>query len=229
VSNEVLPEATLIRLHTYRRVLAELAAEGIGTVSSESLARASGVNSPQVRKDLSFVGSRGTRGVGYEVDALRRHLSGALALDRTWRVALIGVGNLGRALAHYAGFAQGGFAIAALLDGSPQVVGTEVAGKQVEPVDDLEAVIERERIDIAVLAVPASSAQPLADRLFAAGISAVLNFAPAHIVAPDEVRVRRVDLSTELGVLAYYERKRLDRRAAVRHAPRAVVDPPTPG
>lgn len=252
-SGGALPEATLVRLHTYRRVLTELAAGGVVTVSSEELARASGVNSAQVRKDLSFVGSRGTRGVGYGVDDLRSHLSEALGLTDTWNVVLVGVGNLGRALAHYAGFEQGGFAIAALVDASPQMVGTEVAGVRVEPIEALEEVVARERIDIAVLAVPAAEAQVVTDRLVAAGVAAVLNFAPAHVEAPADVRVRRVDLSTELGVLAYYARQRraeggapdedprhpvgdhertsgpLDRPARVRHAPPTAVDPSNSG
>jgi redox-sensing transcriptional repressor len=234
-----LPEATVARLHRYRRLLDEISAEGVETVSSEDLARAGGINPAQVRKDLSWVGSFGTRGVGYATAELRTHLTEVLGLDREWRVAIVGAGNLGRALAHYRGFATSGFAVVAVFDTAPEVVGTEVAGVRVTHVDDLEEIVVEHDVDVAIIAVPASEADEVARRLAGAGVTGLLNFAPAHLVV--DARVRRVDLSTELGVLAYYEHLDrpvpsgetpsgvpLDTGAATRHAS-PTVDRPTTG
>lgn len=198
-----LPEATVIRLHRYRRFLADTIDGGVETVSSEDLARAAGVNPAQVRKDLSWVGSFGTRGVGYQAVELRAHLTQVLGLENEWRIAIVGAGNLGRALAGYRGFSAGGFSVVALLDVAADVVGSEVAGLTVRHTDDLEEVVAAERVDVAVLAVPAEAADEVAARLAASGVSALLNFAPAHLRV--DARVRPVDLSTEIGVLAYYE------------------------
>jgi redox-sensing transcriptional repressor len=217
---EGLPEATVARLHRYRRILGELAGEGVRTIASDGLAQAAGVNPAQVRKDLSLVGSRGTRGVGYETDALREHLTKRLGLTRDWRVLIAGVGNLGRALASYRGFHEPGFTGVALLDVDPGRIGTTVAGVVVEPIADAARVVAREGVDIAIIAVPAEAAQEVAGVLAGAGVTAILNFAPTHVAAGPEVRVRRVDLSTELGVLAYYDERgrRLDSPAEARHA-----------
>lgn len=203
-----LPEATLSRLPLYLRVVVELAERGTRTVSSEGLAQAAGVNSAQVRKDLSFVGSHGTRGVGYVVEALLDDISGLLGLTRDWRVAIVGVGNLGRALASYSGFGERGFRVVALVDADPAVAGTHVAGHIVEPLERLPAVVRRHGVSIAVLAVPARAAQAVTDLLISAGVTAILNFAPALLEVPPQVRVRKVDLSTELQILAYYEKRR---------------------
>lgn len=208
-----LPDATVARLPLYLRVLADLAERAAQTVSSDGLARASGVNPAQVRKDLSYLGSYGIRGVGYDVEELFGHVSDVLGLARDWRVVLVGVGNLGRALASYRGFSERGFTLAALVDADPAIVGTQVAGLAVEATADLDAIVAREEVAIAILAVPAASAQPVADALVAAGITAILNFAPAHLDVPDHVHVRRVDLSTELQILAYHE----DRKVAFEH------------
>ncbi len=193
----------MIRLHLYRRVLGELAERDTATVSSEDLARAAGVNSAQVRKDLSFLGSHGTRGVGYDVARLRDRLSAALGLDRDWRVLLVGIGRLGEALASYRGFRDGSFDIVGLIDADPARVGRTIGGRAVESVEDLERIVDTRGVDLAVVAVPADVAQDVADRLVAAGVGAILNFAPVHVEVPEHVRVRRVDLATELGALAY--------------------------
>ena len=202
-----IPPASVARLTIYLRALNSLLAEGIERVSSEELADAAGVNSPMLRKDLSYLGSYGTRGVGYEVQYLNRQISIALGLTLDWRVAIIGAGNLGRALAGYSGFGSRGFEIVALFDADQLVVGSEVGYLRVSAVDDLEAVLERTRTNMAVLSVPASVAQELCDRLVAAGISSILSFAPVVLQVPPHVQLRKVDMSTELQILAYHAQR----------------------
>ncbi len=200
-----IPDATVARLPLYLRALVELQERSIATVSSGDLARASGVNPAKLRKDLSHLGSFGTRGVGYPVKELVDGISGALGLTDERPVVIVGLGNLGQALAHYGGFAQRGFQVAGLLDADPDLVGTEVAGLAVEDVADLEAVVTERGVTIAVLATPATAAQDVATRLVEAGVTAILNFAPVHVDVPDEVTVRKVDLSVELQILSFYE------------------------
>lgn len=202
-----IPPASLSRLTIYLRALNSLLAEGIERVSSEELADAAGVNSPMLRKDLSYLGSYGTRGVGYEVQYLNRQISSALGLTLDWRVAIIGVGNLGRALAGYSGFASRGFEIVALFDADQMVVGSEVGWLRVSAVDELEPVLKRTRANMAVLAVPAEVAQALCDRLVAAGITSILSFAPVVLQVPPHVQLRKVDMSTELQILAYHAQR----------------------
>lgn len=201
-----IPEATVARLPGYLQALVALREQGVDTVSSEALAGASGVNSAKLRKDLSFLGSYGTRGVGYSVEELVDEISDTLGLTSERAVVIVGVGNLGSALASYAGFSDRGFRIAALVDADPRRIGSTVGGRTIESVEDLPAIVAERRVSIAVLATPASAAQGVADVLVAAGVSAILNFAPAHLEAPDGVTVRKVDLSTELQILAFYER-----------------------
>ncbi|MQA84879.1 MAG: redox-sensing transcriptional repressor Rex [Streptosporangiales bacterium] len=203
-----IPEATVARLPLYLRALHALAERGVATVSSEELAAAAGVNSAKLRKDLSHLGSYGTRGVGYEVQYLVYQISRELGLTQDWAVAIVGIGNLGRALAHYGGFASRGFRIAALLDAAPGVVGQTIAGITVEPIDDLERVIKEQGVSIAVLATPAGPAQLVCDRLVAAGVTSVLNFAPVVLSVAEGVHVRKVDLSIELQILAFHEQRK---------------------
>ena len=200
-----IPDATVSRLPTYLNVLLEAVEEGTVTLSSEELARAAGMNSAKVRKDLSYLGTHGTRGVGYDVEGLSREISRSLGLTEDRPVVLVGAGNLGRALASYDGFTRRGFRIVALVDADPGLVGQEVAGLPVHHLDDLEEVIGRHPGTMAVLAIPAAHAQVLADRLVAAGVCALLSFAPTHLAVPAGVTVRRVDLSNELQVLSYHE------------------------
>jgi redox-sensing transcriptional repressor len=209
-----IPEATVARLPVYLRALTSLAEGGVETVSSEELASAAGVGSAKLRKDLSHLGSYGTRGVGYEVDYLVYQISRELGLTQDWRVAIIGVGNLGHALANYGGFVSRGFSVAALLDADPAVIGHTVGGLTIRPVDDLERVVAEEDIHIGVVATPAGSAQHVYDRLVAAGVTSVLNFAPVVLDTPEAVMVRKVDLSTELQILAFHEQRRLATRLA---------------
>jgi redox-sensing transcriptional repressor len=207
-----IPDATVARLPVYLRALTALAAEGVDTVSSEALAASAGVGSAKLRKDLSHLGSYGTRGVGYDVEYLVYQISRELGLTQDWRVVIIGVGNLGHALANYGGFASRGFTVAALLDADPRRVGERVGGLAVRPVEDLEQVVHESEVHIGVLATPAESAQGVCDRLVAAGVTSVLNFAPCVLDVPDGVMVRKVDLSTELQILAFHEQRRVATR-----------------
>jgi redox-sensing transcriptional repressor len=203
-----IPEATIARLPVYLRALYALAEGGTATVSSEELAVAAGVNSAKLRKDLSHLGSYGTRGVGYDVDYLVYQVSRELGLTQDWPVVIIGVGNLGRALANYGGFASRGFRIAALLDSDPSMVGTVIAGLAVQHSDMMEAVVRKHRVSIGVIATPAGSAQCSCDRLVAAGVTSILNFAPVVLNVPDGVDVRKVDLSIELQILAFHAQRK---------------------
>jgi redox-sensing transcriptional repressor len=203
-----IPDATVARLPVYLRTLHDLAERGLATVSSEDLAAAAGVNSAKLRKDLSHLGSYGTRGVGYEVEYLVYQISRELGLTQDWPVAIIGVGNLGRALSGYGGFASRGFRMAALLDADTKVIGRSIAGHTVEHIDKLEAVIKEYGVSIAVLATPASAAQAVCDRVVAAGVTSILNFAPVVLSVPEGVDVRKVDLSIELQILAFHEQRK---------------------
>jgi redox-sensing transcriptional repressor len=203
-----VPEVTVARLPLYLRALTALAESGRTTVSSEALATDVGVNSAKVRKDLSHLGSYGTRGVGYEVDELVHHISRALGLTQRWQVVLVGVGNLGHALAGYGGFGSRGFRIAALLDADPARVGEVIAGRTVRHVDELDVVVRETGTAIGVIATPAAAAQPVCDRLVAAGVTSILNFAPAVLQVPEGVDLRKVDLAVELQILSFHQHQR---------------------
>ena len=220
VSPRGIPDATVARLPVYLRTLSSLADRGIGSVSSDELANAAGVNSAKLRKDLSHLGSYGVRGVGYDVDYLVNQIVRALGLTQDWPVVIVGIGNLGQALAGYAGFATRGFAVVALVDVDPAVVGRVVAGLPVRGIGELAAVVDEHAVSIGVVATPAPSAQDVCDRLVAAGVRSVLNFAPCVLSVPEGVDVRKVDLSTELQILAYHEQ-----RKALRH----LIDEPVNG
>jgi redox-sensing transcriptional repressor len=210
-----IPEATVARLPVYLRALTSLAESGVSTISSEALAAAVGVGSAKLRKDLSHLGSYGTRGVGYEVDYLVYQISRVLGLTQDWRVVIVGIGNLGHALANYGGFLSRGFSVVALLDADPAVVGESVAGQDVRSIDDLETVVGESEAQIGVVATPAHAAQDVCDRLVAAGVTSVLNFAPLVLTVPDSVMVRKVDLSTELQILAFHEQRKHARPEAL--------------
>src|SRR5690242_594648 len=203
-----IPEATVARLPIYLRALYGLAERGISTVASEELAAAAGVNSAKLRKDLSHLGSYGIRGVGYDVDYLVYQVSRTLGLTQDWPVVIVGAGNLGRALANYGGFVSRGFTISAMLDSDPAIVGSRIATLTVRPVDELEAVVATHKVAIGVIATPAGSAQAVCDRLVAAGVTSILNFAPLVLSVPEGVDVRKVDLSIELQILAFHAQRR---------------------
>jgi redox-sensing transcriptional repressor len=203
-----IPDATVARLPVYLRALYALADRSVATVSSEELAAAAGVNSAKLRKDLSHLGSYGTRGVGYDVDYLVYQVSRELGQTQDWPVLIVGAGNLGRALANYGGFASRGFRIAALVDSDPAVVGTEIAGHTVRSAADMEEIIRRFDVAIGVIATPAPVAQNVADRLVGAHVTSILNFAPVVLNVPTGVEVRKVDLSIELQILAFHAQRR---------------------
>ncbi len=209
-----IPEATVARLPLYLQVLVEASEVGTSTLSSDELAQGSGLNSAKVRKDLSFLGTYGTRGVGYAVPELTTEISQVLGLVDDRSVVIVGVGNLGSALASYDGFDRRGFRVVALLDAEPDRIGTRVGRHEVEPASELGAIVRERGVTFAVIAVPAASAQAVADEAIEAGVTALLNFAPTHLTVPDHVTCRTVDLSTELQILSFYEQINEPRSAA---------------
>ena len=209
----------MARLPVYLRALYGLAERGIGTVASEELAAAAGVNSAKLRKDLSHLGSYGIRGVGYDVDYLVYQVSRTLGLTQDWPVLIVGAGNLGRALANYGGFVSRGFTIAAMLDSDPDIVGSTMATLTVRHVDELEAVVKRHKVSIGVIATPAASAQAVCDRLVSAGVTSILNFAPLVLERPGRggrAEGRSLDRAAD---------PRLPRPAPVRRAARGPASP----
>ncbi|HET6712925.1 MAG TPA: redox-sensing transcriptional repressor Rex [Actinomycetota bacterium] len=223
VRERSIPEATVGRLPVYLRALVDLAESGAGTVSSDELAEAAGVNSAKVRKDLSHLGSYGTRGVGYDVAYLIHQIRRELGLTQDWAIVIVGIGNLGQALAKYGGFAERGFRVAALVDADPARMGERIGDLRVGHVDDLPRIVEELDVAIGVIATPAAAAQEVADRLVDAGVRSVLNFAPAMIAVPPGVSVRKVDLAVELQILAFYEQRKAT-LAEVKRRGRAVAD-----
>jgi redox-sensing transcriptional repressor len=203
-----VPEATVARLATYLRVLGGLGDRETATVSSEELAVAAGVNSAKLRKDLSFLGSYGIRGVGYDIATLTEEIVRTLGLTVHRSVALVGVGNLGQALAGYAGFATRGFRVAALIDASAERIGTTIRGLVVQDIRNLDEIIEANGITIAVLATPAAVAQEVCDSVVAAGVTSILNFAPVVLSVPPHVDLRKVDLAAELQILSFHENRK---------------------
>ena len=198
-TNEQVSELTTNRLSVYLRCLTQLEATGVETISSQSLAEQFHLNAAQIRKDLAYFGEFGVRGVGYYVKDLKRHLRQILGLDRRLRVAVMGAGNLGLALAEYPGFRRGGFDIDALFDVADSKIGDESrSGVPIFDIRELKRVVRKERIDIAVIAVPAESAQPVLDQVVAAGIKAVLNFSPGTLKTPPGVKLKSVDLTVSL-------------------------------
>lgn len=203
-----IPEATVARLAVYLRVLGSLADGGLSTISSDALANAAGVNSAKLRKDLSYLGSFGTRGVGYVVEVLRERISTCLGVSEHRAVVLVGIGNLGHALAGYGGFRSRGFRIVGLFDADPKRAGEDISGVRVREMSELQTVVARESVSIGVIATPAEAAQEVCDRLVEAGVTSILNFAPAVLVVPDNVDVRKVDLAVELQILSFYEQRK---------------------
>ena len=198
----------MARLPVYLRSLLEVAEAKTPTISSERLAELAGVNAAKVRKDLSYLGSYGTRGVGYDVQYLLYQISRELGLTQDWPVIIVGLGNLGHALANYRGFPARGFRIVALIDADPTKVGERIGDLAVRHISELGDVVRTERVAIGIIATPAGAAQEVADQLVAAGVESILNFAPSVISVPDHVSLRKVDLSIELQILSFYEQRR---------------------
>ncbi len=203
-----IPDATVARLPIYLRLLTEQATDGVDSISSDRLAELGGVNAAKVRKDLSYLGSYGTRGVGYEVAYLVYQIRRELGLTHDWPVVIVGAGNLGQALAGYGGFGERGFPVAGVVDIDESKVGSVLGGVRVRHIDELPQIVQAKRARIGVVATPPSAAQDAADRLVAAGITSILNFAPVVLSVPRPIEVRKVDLAVELQILSYYEQRR---------------------
>ncbi|MDO8147120.1 MULTISPECIES: redox-sensing transcriptional repressor Rex [Isoptericola] len=210
IGEVTVPAATVARLPFYLRALRDLLSDGVTTTSSSGLAERSGVGSAQLRKDLSYLGSFGTRGVGYDVETLASSISAALGLGSEHRLAIVGVGNLGNALANYSGYAARGFRLVALIDADPDVVGRSAAGLEVEHSDRLEEILAARGVSMVILATPGAAAQAVAERIVACGVREILSFSPVALQLPDDVVVRSVDVAGELQILAFH--------AAARHA-----------
>ncbi|HSL57696.1 MAG TPA: redox-sensing transcriptional repressor Rex [Acidimicrobiales bacterium] len=206
-SDRRIPEATVARLPVYLRCLFELASERVPTISSERLAEMAGVNAAKVRKDLSYLGSYGTRGVGYEVEYLLFQMSRELGLTQDWPVVIAGAGNLGQALANYGGFTERGFPVGAIVDVDPAKVGTSISGVTIHHLDELADLVAEKGIVIGVIATPASVAQAVAERMVDAGIGSILNFSPSVLTVAPDVSIRKVDLAVELQILSFYRRR----------------------
>lgn len=198
-----IPEATIIRLSVYSRYLTEVDRKGIITISSGDIAEGVGVSPAQVRKDLAYFGEFGTRGVGYNVKDLHRHILKILGLAQDWSVTLVGLGNLGLALTTYKGFRERGFIITSIFDTDPKKIGTAINGVEVMAIERLEEVVAGNKTQIGIIAVPSVVAQEIADKLVDSGVKAILNFAPGVLNVPPEVELRNVDLAVNLEVLTF--------------------------
>lgn len=199
-----IPEAAVARLAVYLRALSGLSDNDVSSVSSEELASAAGVNSAKLRKDLSYIGSYGTRGVGYEVSVLVGQIERTLGLTRKHSVAVVGIGNLGHALANYGGFPSRGFPVSALFDLDSDLIGVPVGGIPVSHIDDIVSVCTEREVTIGAIATPAKGAQDVCDRLVEGGVACILNFAPIVLQVPEEVEVRKVDLAVEMQILSFH-------------------------
>jgi redox-sensing transcriptional repressor len=210
-SNEQVSELTTNRLSVYLRCLNQLENAGVETISSQALAEQFHLNAAQIRKDLAYFGEFGVRGVGYYVKDLRRHLRQILGLDRKLRVAVMGAGNLGLALADYPGFRREGFEIVALFDVANAKIGDESrSGVPIHDIKELKKVVRKDRIDIAVVAVPAESAQAVVDQVVTAGVKAILNFSPGTLKVPTGVKLKSVDLTVSLESLSFFLAQGID-------------------
>lgn len=213
VSRRRIPEAAVIRLPLYLRILNDLTADNCTQISSDQLAVLAGQNAAKVRKDLSYLGSYGTRGVGYDVAYLLYQIQRELGLNKSWPIVIVGAGNLGQALGNYGGLSERGFVVAAVVDSDSAKVGSVVGGVRVSHVDDLPLIVQSKGVSIGIIAVPAQHAQSAADLLVRAGIGSILNFAPVMLNLPSDIHVRKVDMALELQILSYYEQVRSDGRA----------------
>ena len=198
-----IADSTVRRLSIYLRFLEDSAVQGIRTISSEELARRGGTTSAQVRKDLSFFGSFGKRGLGYPVPELTSALRDILGVGREWRVIIIGAGKIGTALARYSGFRQRGFQVVAVYDSDPRKIGSQWDDHTVRDIADIERDIATDGPDIAVLTVPGDAAQEIGERVAVAGLKAILNFAPVQLHLPADVTVRNVNMAMELEGLSF--------------------------
>ncbi len=203
-----IPEAALGRLPVYLRILGDVAAEGTTQISSEQLADLAAVNAAKVRKDLSYLGTYGTRGVGYEVQYLTYQIQRELGLNQSWPVVIVGAGNLGQALANFTGISERGFHVVGVVDKNESKIGSLVGGVRVKHADELAQIVMSRSVSIGIIATPAQQAQEAADALVRAGVGSILNFAPTVLSVPRGVNIRKVDLALELQILSYHEQCR---------------------
>lgn len=201
---EIIPDIVVSRLPSYLQTLNQMAKEGFYTVSSKMLADRVGVTAAQIRKDLSLFGGFGKQGTGYPIYHLIEELQKILNMDRVWKVAVVGAGDLGRALAHYQGFALRGIEIVLIFDIDPKIIGTQVGALTVLPVDQMASEIKKMGVKIAILTVPGDVAQPTAERLVEAGVEAILNYAPVMLILPESIHVQHIDPVLHIQRLMYY-------------------------
>ena len=199
-----ISDSTLRRMSKYFRSLDQLIDKRVDTASSDTLAEMDGITSAQVRKDLSFFGTFGKRGFGYNTKALKKQIENILGLYRTWNVAIVGAGNIGRALTDYAEFKKQGFIIRLIMDKDSKKVGQQVHGLTIEDFAKVNELAKSEQIDIAIIAVPADNAQAVADKLVSAGVKAILNFAPRSLKVPNDVTVKYENMAVEMEALSYF-------------------------
>jgi redox-sensing transcriptional repressor len=192
----------------YLRILVDLAADSVTRVSSEQLAELAAVNAAKVRKDLSYLGTYGTRGVGYDVQFLTYQIQRELGLNQSWPIVIVGAGNLGQALANFSGISERGFHIVGVVDKDSSKIGSLVGGVRVTHADELSQIVQAKSVSIGIIATPAQHAQEAADSLVRAGVGSIMNFAPTVLNVPEGVNVRKVDLALELQILSYYEQCR---------------------
>ncbi|MGH4014171.1 MAG: redox-sensing transcriptional repressor Rex [Pseudonocardiaceae bacterium] len=220
-----LPEAAVARLAAYLQVLTSLIEQGVTTISSEELAGIAGVNSAKLRKDLSYVGSYGTRGVGYDTARLVEHIERLLGLTRQHSVAVVGIGNLGHALANYGGFPSRGFPVTALFDIDDDLIGIAVGGLPVNHINSIPAVCAQRTVTIGVICTPPAAAQTVCDLLVVGGVRCILNFAPVVLQVPEDVEVRKVDLAVEMQILSFHEARRRRDDEVIAAVEPAAVEP----
>lgn len=202
--NNNIPDIVIGRLPIYLRALNRLAQEGRDITSSHELGQRLGISSAQIRKDLSHFGGFGKQGTGYQIEYLQEKLRQVLHVNREWEIALVGAGDLGSAIAHYKGFSDRGFHIACVFDSSPQRIGKQLADHTVLPVEDMPRIIRERNIRMAMIAVPAESAQAVAEQLIAAGVRSILNYAPINLNVPEGVQVQYIDPVVHLQRMTYY-------------------------
>ena len=207
-----IPEATIARLSVYSRFLTRMEKNGVETVSSVEIARGIAGNSAQVRKDFAYFGGFGKRGVGYNVVDLNKNIKDILGLNKEWKAVIVGMGNLGSALAHYHGFSARGFTITGMFDNDPKKIGTDLNNIQIMKEDELEKFLDENEVDILILTIPAEYAQDLVDRVIDKGIKGILNFTPAVIYAGEHIQIRNVDLAVNLEILSYNLRGKKNRK-----------------
>ncbi len=204
ISSYKIPQISISRLSIYARTLKELVNKRARTVSSQQLAREAGATAAKVRKDLSYFGQFGRRGVGYDVEQLSASINKILGLDRTWNMAICGAGNLGSALCNYKGFSEEGFKIVAIFDNNKNKIGKKWQGIEVSSSKNIISVVKNRKVDIAIIAVPTSVSQEVVNDFVKAGVKAILNFAPIELSVSNNVKLRNVDLSLELGGLTHF-------------------------